>query len=168
MYVNDDSAFNESFATAVELEGVQRWLERHGDAAQRAAFEKAQQRKAAYLSHMLAARQQLEALYASSAGAADKRAAKARIFDALRAELAQGSQHPERWRAQQLNNAQLASVATYTQLVPAFRALLARQQGDLGKFYAVVKEMSALPQAERNAVLQAALEDSRRKLAAHP
>lgn len=168
VYVNDDTAFNESFATAVELEGVQRWLERHGDAAQRAAFEKAQQRKAAYLSHMLAARQQLEALYASSASADDKRATKARIFDALRAELAQGSKHPERWRAQQLNNAQLASVATYTQLVPAFRALLAQQQGDMGKFYAVVKDMSALPQAERNAVLQAALEDSRQKLAANP
>lgn len=168
VYVNDDTAFNESFATAVELEGVNRWLERHGAAAQRAAFEKAQQRKAAYIEHMLAARQQLEALYLSSAGADDKRAAKARIFDALRAELAQGSKHPERWRAQQLNNAQLASVATYTQLVPAFRALLARQQGDMGKFYAVVKDMSALPQSKRNAVLQAALEDSRRKLAAHP
>ncbi len=168
VYVNDDTAFNESFATAVELEGVNRWLDSHGDAAQRAAFEKAQQRKAAYLSHMLAARQQLEALYVSSASATAKRAAKARILDALRAELAQGSKHPERWRAQQLNNAQLASVATYTQLVPAFRALLAQQQGDMGKFYAVVKDMSALPKLERHAVLQAALVDSRRKLAAHP
>jgi predicted aminopeptidase len=166
VYVNDDTAFNESFATAVELEGVNRWLERHGDAAQRAAFEQAQQRKAAYIDNMLNARQQLETLYASSASADDKRAAKSRIFGTLRAELAQGSKHPERWQTQQLNNAQLASVATYTQLVPAFRALLAQQQGDMAKFYAVVKDMSALPKIERNAVLQAALEDSRGKLAA--
>lgn len=168
VYVNDDTAFNESFATAVELEGVHRWLERHGDAAQRAAFEKSQQRKAAYINNMLAARRQLETLYASNAGADDKRVAKARIFATLRADLAQGSKHPERWRAQQLNNAQLASVATYTQLVPAFRALLAQQGGDMRKFYAAVKDLSALPQGKRNAVLQAAMEESREKLAANP
>lgn len=168
VYVNDDTAFNESFATAVEQEGVHRWLAQHGNAAQRAAFEKTQQRKAAYITRMIDARKQLDTLYASSASADDKRATKARIFDALRADLAQGSRHPERWQVQQLNNAQLASVATYTQLVPAFRALLAQQQGDLGKFYTAVKEMSALPQAERNAVLQAALDDNRKKLAANP
>lgn len=168
VYVNDDTAFNESFATAVEQEGVNRWLAQHGDAAQRAAFEKNQQRKAAYIERMIAARKQLEVLYASSAGAEDKRIAKARILDALRAELAQGSRYPERWQALQINNAQLASIATYTQLVPAFHALLAQQYGDLAKFYAVVKEMSALPQSERNAVLQAALADSQKKVAANP
>jgi len=168
VYVNDDTAFNESFATAVELEGVSRWLDRHGDATQRAAFGLTQQRKAAYINSLLRARKQLETLYASNASTDVKRAAKARILEALRAELAQSSKHPERWLTQQLNNAQLASVATYTQLVPEFRALLAQQQGDMEKFYVVVKEMSALPQRERNAALQAALEDSRKKLVAHP
>jgi predicted aminopeptidase len=166
VYVQDDSAFNESFATAVELEGVNRWLALHGDAAQRSAFEARQQRKAADIGKLLHARKQLEALYAGSAGAAATRAAKQVIFDALRADLAQA--HPERRQTLQLNNAQLASIATYTQLVPAFRALLAQQQGDMGKFFAAVKNMSALPRHERNAVLQAALEDNRRKLAANP
>ena len=168
VYVRDDSAFNESFATAVELEGVNRWLDLHGTAAQRSAFEAGQQRKAAYIARMQNARIQLDVLYATHASDADKRAAKQRIFDALRVELAQGSKHPERWLAQQLNNAQLASIATYTQLVPAFRALLAQQHGDMGRFFAVVKQMSALPQDERNAELQAALQDSRKSLAANP
>ena len=165
VYVGDDSAFNESFATAVELEGVNRWLDRHGDAAQRAAFEASQQRKAVYIDSMLNARRQLEVLYASSVDATEKRVAKAQIFDALRAELAHSSKRPDRWLTQQLNNAQLASIATYTQLVPAFRALLAQQGGDMQRFYLRVKKLSALPQVERNAILQATLEDSRKKLA---
>ena len=168
VYVRDDSAFNESFATAVELEGINRWLDQYGTSAQRNTFEALQQRKAAYIEQMLNARQQLEIVYASSASPAEKRVIKARILSALRTALAQGSQHPERWAVLQLNNAQLASVATYTQLVPAFRALLAQQHGDLARFYSVVKDMSVLPQRERNAMLQAALEDSRRRLAAHP
>jgi len=168
VYVRDDSAFNESFATAVELEGVNRWLNLHGTAAQRAAFETAQQRKADYIEHMLQARKQLETLYASSLSAAEKRAAKAHIISSLRKELAEGSKHPERWLAQQLNNAQLASIATYTQLVPEFRALLAQQHGDMGRFFVAVKQMSVLPQDTRNAELQAALNDSRKNLAANP
>lgn len=168
VYVRDDSAFNESFATTVELEGVKRWLDLHGTAAQRSAFEALQQRKATYIARMQNARKQLDELYASQVSDGDKRAAKQRIFDALRKELAQGSKHPERWLAVQLNNAQLASIATYTQLVPAFRALLTQQHGDMGRFFAEVKQMSALPQDERNAVLQAALNDSRKNLAANP
>ena len=168
VYVRDDSTFNESFATAVELEGMNRWLNLHGTSAQRSAFESAQQRKAAYTSNMIGARKQLAALYASGASVDKKRSTKEQIFAALRAELAQGSKHPERWQAVQLNNAQLASVATYTQWVPAFRALLAQQQGNLTQFYQVVKAMSVLPQSERNAMLHATLEESRNQLAAHP
>jgi len=168
VYVGDDSAFNESFATAVELEGVNRWLNLHGTNAQRSTFESLQQRKAAYINQMISARKQLEVLYASGTSVEEKRSVKAQIFAALRAELAQGSKHPERWQAVQLNNAQLASVATYTQWVPAFRAVLAQQQGDLTQFYQVVKAMSDLPKSERNALLHAALEDNRNKLAANP
>ncbi len=168
VFVGDDSAFNESFATAVELEGVNRWLNLHGTSAQRSAFESLLQRKAAYISHMISARKQLEAVYASGASVEEKRSTKAQIFAALREALAQGSKHPERWQAVQLNNAQLASVATYTQWVPAFRAVLAQQQGDLTQFYKVVKAMSDLPQSERNAMLHAALDDSRNKLAVNP
>lgn len=168
VYVRDDSAFNESFATTVEREGVNRWLNTQGTSAQRGAFESRQQRTASYIGNMLSARKQLDALYASSADTTEKRKVKAQIFTALRAELAQGSQHPERWLTPQLNNAQLASIATYTQLVPAFSALLEQQHGDLEKFYAVVKEISALPHPERNAKLQAALEDSRNKWAIYP
>ncbi len=63
----------------------------------------------------------------------------------------------DRWFAgyanQGPNNASLASVALYTAQVPAFRALLAQEGDDLPRFYARVKEIAALPKAERDAVL---------------
>ena len=33
LYINDDSAYNEAFATAVADEGLRRWLEFRGDGA---------------------------------------------------------------------------------------------------------------------------------------
>jgi predicted aminopeptidase len=54
-----------------------------------------------------------------------------------------------------VNNALLASVASYSELVPAFRALLAQKQGDLPVFYAAVRELSKLDGPEREARLAA-------------
>jgi predicted aminopeptidase len=54
-----------------------------------------------------------------------------------------------------MNNAHLASVATYEALVPAFRALLAREGGDLPKFYAAAKALAALDKPARARALAA-------------
>ena len=52
-----------------------------------------------------------------------------------------------------LNNARLASVATYYDCVPGFRRLLEEQDGDLPRFYAAVRELAQLPRAARHARL---------------
>lgn len=159
VYVQDDSTFNESFATAVELEGIARWLEQRGIDGQRAAFDASQKRKTASTAVMLDYRKRLEELYASSESEAGKRAAKARILSELRESLVSletdqaRSTAYDKWLARHLNNAFLASVSTYTQWVPAFHSLLARHNGDIGRFYEAVKELSRLPKAERAALL---------------
>ena len=51
------------------------------------------------------------------------------------------------------NNALLASVASYSELVPAFRAMLAQKDGDLPVFYDAVRELAKLDKAERDARL---------------
>jgi predicted aminopeptidase len=66
----------------------------------------------------------------------------------------------DRWFAGKPNNATLASVALYTELVPAFRALLQREGGELPRFYAAVKELTKLPKDERDARLRSGLLDS--------
>ena len=57
------------------------------------------------------------------------------------------------WIAQGLNNAQLASIATYYDCVPGFRRMLAAQDNDLPRFYVAVRELSKLPRARRHAQL---------------
>ncbi|HSS47021.1 MAG TPA: aminopeptidase [Burkholderiales bacterium] len=160
VYVPDDSTFNESFATAVEETGVERWLDKNGNDELRSAFAAAQVRKKDFIALMLQYRGQLQGLYASEAGEQQKRESKASILRKLKQEYAAlkikwGSfSDYDRWFAQDLNNAHLASVAAYTQLVPAFQHLLAQQQGDLPAFYAAVKEIAKLPKSERLARLE--------------
>lgn len=159
IYVHDDSTFNESFATAVELEGINRWLKQHGDEGQRAAFEAAQQKKAESTALMLEYRKRLEAVYSSSMSDAEKRAAKATILAALGEKLSiletgKSSLSHQKWLAKHLNNAYLASVSTYTELVSHFHALLAEQGGDIERFYDQVRELSQLPKGERVALLR--------------
>ena len=62
-------------------------------------------------------------------------------------------QRCKRWFARMPNNAQLASVAIYTQRVPAFEALLREQGGDLPKFFAAVKALAQLDKPARDAAL---------------
>ncbi|WP_232297923.1 aminopeptidase [Nitrosospira sp. NpAV] len=162
VYVPGDSTFNESFATTVELEGIARWLDSNGTDAQRAAFEAAQKRKAASAEIMLDYRKRLEALFASGISTAEKRTAKASIFAELREKLSglrtdkTRSGNYDQWLAQHLNNAYLASISTYTRLVPAFQALLGRENRNIAQFYETVKKISRLPEPERALLLHQA------------
>ena len=59
----------------------------------------------------------------------------------------------DRWFDGPLNNAQLSTVASYNDLVPAFARLLIESEGDLARFYVRVEEISRLPAAERERLL---------------
>jgi len=160
-YAPGDSTFNESFAVAVETEGVQRWLAAHGTPGECTAFELAQQRRAGFLALVGRHREGLVQLYASGLAPASMREAKARAFAAMRADYAalkqqwDGFSGYDWWFEQPLNNAQLVSVAIYTQLVPGFQQLLADDAGELPRFYARVQALAKLPEAQRRAPLAA-------------
>ncbi len=154
VYAPGDSEFNESFATAVEEAGVQRWLAVHGDDAMRTKYAAYQTRRSDFHALLLKHRQALESNYASAAGDAEKYRQKARIFQSLQDEyqtlkLAWGGYAGyDRWFAEPLSNAHLAAVATYQDLVPGFRALLAHEHS-FGRFYAAVAALAKLDKAER-------------------
>lgn len=160
LYVKDDTVFNESFAVAVEREGVRRWLAQHGTPADRAAYDTLQARKERFVALVLRYRARLEALYRETLPDAEKRAAKASLIAEMKDEYAKlkaswgGYAGYDRFFAQDLGNAHFASIATYTQLVPGFEALLAREDNSLPRFYAAVKALAALPKAERDAKLE--------------
>ncbi|HWL74248.1 MAG TPA: aminopeptidase, partial [Burkholderiaceae bacterium] len=63
----------------------------------------------------------------------------------------------DRFFAQDLTNAHLASIGAYNDLVPAFDALLAQTGGDFSRFYAEVKRLAALPRERRDELLRGML-----------
>ncbi len=160
VYVKDDSVFNESFAVAVEREGLKRWLARHGSAQDRERHEKMQSYRAGFLALLQTYRGRLETLYRQALAPEAMRASKRQLFGDMQRDYGElkkswgGFAGYDRWFAQTPNNALLASVSIYTQRVPAFEAMLAAQGGDLPKFYAAVKALARLDKPAREAALR--------------
>jgi predicted aminopeptidase len=104
-------------------------------------------------------RARLDDFYAKPLADEEKREGKRRLFEEMSAEYAAlktswgGYAGFDRMIARGLNNAFLVSIASYTELLPAFRALLAQNQGDLPRFYGSVKELAKLEKSERDARL---------------
>ena len=162
IYAKGDSAFNESYATTVENEGVRRWLTQSAP-EKLPEFARRQERRTQF--HRLIAdyREKLRALYASSLAPEAKRQLKVERFAEMQRAYADlkagwggyGGYDP--WFSQPLNNASLGSIALYTRWVPAFQALLAQEGGDLPRFYRRVRELAAIPKQERAATLDGLL-----------
>ena len=160
-YAADDTAFNESFAVAVERIGGTRWLAAQADAQALREFDAVQVRREEFRTLTLKTRTELAALYASALPVEGKRRRKAELFDAMRADYARLKS--ERWGGAaaydaffaRANNASLAVQGAYSDLVPEFERLFQRKGGDFDAFYAEVKRLAALPKAERHATLRA-------------
>jgi predicted aminopeptidase len=160
VYVKGDSVFNESFAATVEREGLRRWLARHGSEIDRERYALARQRRVDFVRLIETYRGRLTALYGKPLDAGTMRAQKQRLFEQMQQDYAAlkqswgGYASYDRWFAQKPNNALLASVAIYTQQVPAFEGMLREQGGDLPRFYAAVQALARLDKAARDAKLQ--------------
>ncbi|MBD3658108.1 MULTISPECIES: aminopeptidase [Marinobacter] len=161
VYIEQDTAFNESFATAVELEGLRRWLTQRDDPG---SFEQALARleqRNQTLALVEATAADLHQLYRHQDELAptELRTRKAAIFDELRAdylELAENWQQPGPFGSAPaaLNNANIALFRQYNQFVPGFRQLLRDHGGDFAGFYRAVAELGRLPEATRTARLR--------------
>ena len=159
VFIAGDSSFNESYAVAVEREGVRRWLASNSTPGMQRAYDKERARREDFLELVLATREKLTTLYASSMDDAEKEREKVQLFDALRSGYARlkatwdGYAGYDNWFAVDLNNAKLALLATYNVYVPAFQRLLAEQRGDMTKFHEAVEALSSLAKEERDAEL---------------
>ncbi len=168
LYVAGDTAFNESYATAVASLGAARWLARHADAAARRADELAQQRQRDFRQLTHATRAELSAIYEQKSDPArTEQALLAMKSEAMQRFRARYQALKARWAAAgtpfdgydrwvvQANNAAFALQAAYDGWVPAFEALFAREDGDWPRFYAAVRTLGELPRDERDARLRA-------------
>lgn len=171
VYAQGDTRFNESFATAVERMGVQRWLEERATPQVRADYAASEARRQAFRDLTRATRERLAAIYASKPAPAQEtpalEAMKKRAFAqfrddyaALRTRWLAGGATPaqlaglDQW-VRNANNASFGAQAAYDDLVPAFIALFEREGRDWPRFYAAVRALADAPRARRDADLQA-------------
>jgi predicted aminopeptidase len=134
-YWPGDSSWNEAFATAVEEAGVARYAAAL-DPAMLKRWQQRRKLRVTLSSFISAARQDLAQLYRHRMAAEDQRAQKqqrlAELATTIRAmEKEQGMNSGfGAWIDAGLNNAHLASVATYYERVPHFEAMLKNRCGD--------------------------------------
>jgi predicted aminopeptidase len=133
VYAKGDTTFNESFAVAVEEEGVKRWLQQENRTAELAEFRTGQARKREFVERVSQTRERLAAIYRMDLSPEAMLEHKRGEWERLRGSYPGISPEP--------NNAFLASIAIYTELVPAFERLLA-ESGSLEEFYARVKQLA--------------------------
>ena len=146
LYVKGDSGFNESFATAVEEFGVQRWLEARGanDAYDDYLARRALRQELMGL--VATARLDLEDLYSSVVSNDEKRRRKAArlrtLQQAIATRLEQAGRDPANWLRGELNNARLVSMTLYEGRLPEFRELLAQCEQRIDCFYEAARELA--------------------------
>ncbi len=159
VYVRNDTAFNEAFATAVGEIGVRRWLKSNGRETDLAKYERRKRWEHAFIGLILTVKSKLEKLYGTALPEKEMRSRKAAIFNQMRADyqhLKSTWEDPpdyDKWMSRDLNNAKIASVVTYHELTEAFNDLLDRSDGDLKLFYQRVRHLGSLPKKQRHRCL---------------
>lgn len=150
LYVKGDSAFNESFATFVQRQGVRQWRAAHhlpAPPAQATASD------AAFTRSVLELRERLRALYARDLDPAAMRAAKQREIAAFRERCARrrecGEPRHAEWIAGPINNASLVPFGLYERWVAAFARLFREAADDWPAFYRRAGELARARPAER-------------------
>jgi predicted aminopeptidase len=159
LYVPNDAAFNEALATTVEEEGVKRWLQKQGRDKDLADHLEERRRYLRVIELMSETGGRLRTLYASSLPAPLMRERKREIFEGMReAYVALKSQWDghgpfDAWFGQDINNAHLASIATYYACVPGFERELKAAGGNLTAFYRRARALAKLDQHQRDTLL---------------
>lgn len=167
VHVPGDTLFIEGFASFVQQEGSLRWLVFRRDRDGICQLQTALERRTAAWALLDELRTGLQAVYTSAGGPGDMRRARAARIEATRADYADlrrtwsSPPHFDSWFGENLNNATLTAHASYETYVPAFRALLAAEAGDLARFYDRVRVIARLPEAERQAILEALIPTGR-------
>jgi predicted aminopeptidase len=163
IYVRGDSEFNESFAMVVEEEGLRRWLAARARSLELAQFLDRRRVLEQIVAAFSAGRARLGLLYREPLSVALMREHKQAVLAATASEVRVLEQQSglrtgyDEWIDEGLNNAHLASIATYSGCVPGFQRLLAEQGGDLPLFYAAVRQLGRHPDARRALCRQSAV-----------
>lgn len=157
VYVKDDTAFNESFATAVEQLGLQRWLQVTGEAGAYTQYLERRRHRDAISAAIEKARSELTTIYRRDLDVDEMRAQKQRRLQQLASEIRSITNAAgislSGWMSGDLNNAHLVSTALYEGYVPQFKTLFDACDDDFDCFYAAAARLADLDKEARDPVL---------------
>jgi predicted aminopeptidase len=161
VYIDNDTTFNESLASAVQQVGTELWLKSRQQDEQLEQLTKWSHYRDEVIVLIGNTRERLAEIYAGDGDDADKRERKSRIFTGARdvhAEIA--AKHGieggyTNWFAGELNNAKIGSVAAYNSLMPAFINMIRAYNLDFAPFYEYVQVVGDLDKSVRDSCLQA-------------
>jgi predicted aminopeptidase len=163
LYVSDDTVFNESFATAVERLGAERWLALQATPQARQAYSQYDQRRRQFRALTRATRGHLNEIYKKNSALAHENKELTAIKNiALKEFLAAYVELKTQWGGYsgydawvaQANNAAFGAQAAYDELVPGFEALFEREGRDWVRFYDAVRQLAKRPAQERTGLLK--------------
>ncbi|MCP4876568.1 MAG: aminopeptidase [Gammaproteobacteria bacterium] len=169
IYIDDDTSFNESLASAVQQVGTELWLKANKREAQLSELSRWLRYRDEVIKLIESIRTELTVIYAGAVDDVVKREQKSRVFDEARlahADIAAkygiqgGYTH---WFAQELNNAKIGSIAAYNSLAPAFVNMIHAHNLDFSAFYDYVDNLGSLAKIERDRCLQAWTEKTQLK-----
>jgi predicted aminopeptidase len=159
LYIKDDTAFNESFATAVEEIGIERWLAANGIQEDMARYRAQKEQHRRFVELVNAAKTDLADYYARDVDPAAKRDLKSARLEQLssdvRAALKAAGRNVNHWLTGDRNNARLLPMSLYDGQVPAFLALYADCDSELECLFEQARKIAKLDPAARQARLDA-------------
>ncbi len=160
LYIDNDTAFNESFASAVEQAGLERWFQAHTNNGQLQRYHREKQHKKQVNRLIGEIRHDLDNLYRLKIPATEMREKKsARLqyaitqYNQLKKSTSVTTGY-DNWFASGLNNAKLGSISSYTVYVDAFLQILKANNDVLPDFYSHVARLGKLTPAKRKICLE--------------
>lgn len=158
IYVKGDTAFNESFASFVQQQGLNQWRQSRGLPP---TDGRADAMERGFTALVLALREELRQLYAQPLDEAAMARGKQQAIAAFRQKYARwrdqhwpGQHDYDAWVQAPIDNAKLLPFGLYDGWTPAFARLFARAEGQWPAFYASVRTLARLPKPEREARLR--------------
>ena len=161
IYIDGDSKFNESLASAVQQVGIRLWLETLQQPETLDRFDRGLAYRRDVVGLIESARKRLSDIYDEDKSNEWKRVEKQKVFQQMRdqyEEIAHKHNYRDgyaRWIATELNNAKLGSVSTYNAFIPAFVSMIEAFDRDFERFFQYAEKIGNLEKDKRDLCLKA-------------
>ena len=159
IYFENDTEFNEAFAETVAIVGVEKWLKSINEPHTLTEFQAELERENQFASLVSNYKEKLNLLYQNQTDPEYLRKEKELLINQMKKDyqtIQTGwKDHDDYgdWFNSEINNAKLAIVLTYKDLIPDFVRVLDNQGSNLGDFYQYISSLEKCSLPERRVAL---------------